>query len=117
MSAIRHDKYDLSGRGSPARRGPGAAEPRPARPTPDPIEVLAPNEDPDCDHPCPTSRGTARVVTGDCWISFGRYFDAYALNSAGLADHKTLYDAGPTRYTTALPCLPTSTIAPTRRRQ
>ena len=38
-------------------------------------------------------------------------------NSAGLVDPKTLYDAGPTRYTTALPCLPTATIAPTLRRQ
>ena len=72
MRTIGLDKHYLSGRGSPARRGPGAAEPRPARPTSDPIEVLAPNEDPDCDHPCPTSRGRARVVTGDCWISSDR---------------------------------------------
>ena len=32
----------------------------------------------------------------------GRYFEAYALNSAGLADHKTIYDsAGINRKTRA----------------
>ena len=32
----------------------------------------------------------------------GRYFEAYALNSAGLADHKTLYDAAGINRKTAL---------------
>ncbi len=33
---------------------------------------------------------------------FGRYFEAYALNSAGLADHKTIYDAARINRKTAL---------------
>ena len=32
----------------------------------------------------------------------GRYFEAYALNSAGLAEHKTLYDAAGINRKTAL---------------